>query len=189
MLNYAKEHSVAAAARKFNISVSSLAEWNKKLKIYKAQKRDFTDKRKMKMLNYAKEHGPTEASRKFNVSIASLRTWNKEFKIYEVQEHRDFTDYERVEVLSYAKEYSAAAAGRKFDIHENLISAWNRKFKIYRIRGQHDFAEEEISPEEIDVINASVKLRKAKKTEVFRRAGAINGMIVTELVQNHKKIY
>ena len=81
VLRYAKEHGPSAAIRFFDVSMSALQDWNRKLKIYPTRtKRKFSDEQKAEIVSYAEQYGSENAARKYTVSCFQINNWRNAIK-------------------------------------------------------------------------------------------------------------
>lgn len=76
VLEYARDHGPAAAARVFNIAASTIRFWNQELNVYPTRKyRVFSAELQSEIIAYANQHGIADAARHFKVRVFQIQDW------------------------------------------------------------------------------------------------------------------
>lgn len=76
VLEYARDHGPAAAARVFNIAASTIRLWNNEFKVYKTRcHRTFSDEQKSEIIAIAEQFGIPHAAREFGVTGSQISDW------------------------------------------------------------------------------------------------------------------
>lgn len=141
ILNYAKEHGVMNASKKYKVHNGTIKYWNDEYNIYTPRVRhSFSDAEKKKILTQVLTDGVVRTAYKHNLSPVILARWNNEFKIYATGKPvvhdgmRRFTDSEKREILQYAKDKGISRAARKYQVSQSLIQVWNAAYNYYESR-------------------------------------------------------
>lgn len=131
VLEYARDHGVAAAQKHYGLPHATITRWNQRLKIYVPQTAEYPLERRIEILKYAAEHGKRAAARRFNVSVGSIDLWDKKLKIVGARQKK-FTDANKREILEFARDFGVLAAADKFDVLPSQIVDWNKTMRVYK---------------------------------------------------------
>ncbi|MDE6250463.1 MAG: hypothetical protein K2M34_02410 [Alphaproteobacteria bacterium] len=136
ILTYARDNGVNAAARHFNIPHATIGRWNRELKIYTPQTREYPMEKRREVLNYVVQHGVKAATEHFGVSRGIIERWNKELNVYKSSQ-RKFTREQKLEMLYYARDFGVSAAADKYDVLPSQIVTWNNQLHVYQMQKEY----------------------------------------------------
>lgn len=81
ILNFAKEHGISNASRKYNVPSSTIQIWNEKLKVYNVRKhREFSSEEKQAIIEFANQTSFADAAKEFNLYSHQIYKWKKDLE-------------------------------------------------------------------------------------------------------------
>jgi len=141
ILNYAYEHGVMNAARKYHVDEGNIKKWNDKYHIYDPRVRhEYSETEKRQILGEVLTYGVTQTAYRHNLSPVVLARWNKILDVYPrgravVHDNPDkHSEEEKLEILKYTKEHGISSAARRYNVSQSLIQVWNTAYKFYKTR-------------------------------------------------------
>ena len=141
ILNYAKEHGVMDASKKYKVHSGTIKYWNDEYNIYTPRvRREFSDEEKINILKQVLTDGVTKTAYKFNLSPIVLARWNAEFQVYPTgtaiahAKPEGYSEEQKLEILQYTKAHGISRAARRYNVSQSLIQIWNMAYQYYKTR-------------------------------------------------------
>ena len=141
ILNYAKEHGVMSASKRYKVHSGTIKYWNDEYNIYTPRvRREFSTQEKINILTHVLKDGVIKTAYKFDISPVILARWNADLKIYPTgttvahDKPEGYSEEKKLEILQYTKEHGISNAARHYKVSQSLIQVWNAAYKYYETR-------------------------------------------------------